>query len=277
MRFGGPVFFDGDDPGAWAAAVRAEGYRAAYCPVSAEAGSDVIRAYAQAAQQAGLVIAEVGAWSNPMSADAETAAQALEYNQRQLALADEIGALCCVNISGSRGAVWDGPHPQNLTAGTFEQVVTLVRQIIDAVQPRRAFYTLEPMPWMFPDSPDSYLDLLRAVDRKQFAAHLDPVNMINSPQRCLHNGDFLRECFDKLGPYIKSVHAKDILLADRLTVHLDEVRPGLGTLDYRTLLREMQRLPADTPLMLEHLPTEDEYQRAAEYVRGLAAEMEIPL
>jgi hypothetical protein len=31
-----------------------------------------------------------------------------------LALADEIGSLCCVNISGSRGSQWDGPHPDNL-------------------------------------------------------------------------------------------------------------------------------------------------------------------
>jgi hypothetical protein len=36
---------------------------------------------------------------------------------------------------------------------------------IDAVKPRRTFYTLEAMPWIFSDTPDSYLELMRAIDR----------------------------------------------------------------------------------------------------------------
>jgi hypothetical protein len=30
-------------------------------------------------------------------------------------------------------------------------VVAVVRDIMDAVKPTRAFYTLETMPWMYPD------------------------------------------------------------------------------------------------------------------------------
>ncbi len=52
--------------------------------------------------EAGIIIAEVGAWSNPMSTDPEEARAALAKCQTQLALAEEIGARCCVNISGSR-------------------------------------------------------------------------------------------------------------------------------------------------------------------------------
>ena len=61
------------------------------------------------------------------------------------------------------------------------------------------------MPYVLPDSPDSYLQLLEAIDRPQFAVHLDPVNMISSPRRFYGSGDFLRECFAKLGPYVKTV------------------------------------------------------------------------
>ena len=168
----------------------------------------------------------------------------MAHCKKQLALADAIGARCCVNIAGSRGAQWDGPHPDNLTEATFDLIVEMVQDIIDAVQPSRACYALETMPWMYPDSPDSYLRMLKAIDRPQFAVHLDPVNMISSPQRFFSNGDFLRECFAKLGPHIKTCHGKDIALGGRLTVHLDEVRPGLGGLDYHTFLTEMDRLPA---------------------------------
>ena len=39
------------------------------------------------------------------------------------------------------------------------------------------------MGWNLPDGPDAYLELIRAVDRKAFAVHLDVCNGINSPQR----------------------------------------------------------------------------------------------
>lgn len=277
MRLGAPVFDPYQDPATWIAALQRRGYRAAYCPLKPDADDAMIRAYARAAAAADIVIAEVGAWSNPLSPDEATRAAAIAKCQAGLALADAIGARCCVNIAGSRGPKWDGPHPADLTPETFDLIVQTVREIIDAVKPTRTFYTLEPMPWMYPDSADSYLALLRAIDRPQFAVHLDIVNLINSPQRYFANADLIRECVAKLGPWIKSCHAKDIALADRLTVHLDEVRPGLGGLDYRTLLRELDALDPDLPLMLEHLPGQADYDAAAAYVRTVAKEMEVRL
>ena len=275
MRLGGPVFGDVSTPELWIAALTECGYRAAYCPVAHD--SPQIEAYAQAAIDADIMIAEVGAWSNPLSSDTETRRKAIAYCQQQLALADRVGALCCVNISGSRGDPWDGPHPDNLTDGTFNLIVETTREIIDAVQPHRAFYTLETMPWMYPDSAASYAALIQAIDRPQFAAHLDPVNLINSPSLYFNNAALLRDCFAALGPVLKGCHAKDILLASRLTTHLDEARPGLGGLDYRVFLTEMAKLPDDTPLMLEHLPNAEEYALAAEFVRTIAAELGLPL
>ncbi|MEI6499934.1 MAG: hypothetical protein WCP21_02785, partial [Armatimonadota bacterium] len=115
MRLGGHIFTPTDSPEQWAQVVRSLGYSAAYCPVGPEASSAVIAAYAAAARAADIVIAEVGTWSNPMSPDAAEAQAALEKCQAGLALADEIGARCCVNIAGSLGAKWDGPDPRNLS------------------------------------------------------------------------------------------------------------------------------------------------------------------
>jgi sugar phosphate isomerase/epimerase len=272
MRLGGPIFEEVTDPDRWVAAVRRAGYSAAFCPVARGSSDDVITAYAKVAESADIVIAEVGAWSNPLSPDPDTRKTAMTLCKESLALADKIGARCCVNISGSRGDQWDGPHPDNLTEDTFEMIVETVRKIIDAVRPTRTFYALETMPWMYPDSAVSYLRMILAVNRKQFAVHLDPVNLICSPQRYFNNASLIRECFTKLGPYIRSCHAKDIALSGKLTVHLDEVRPGLGGLDYRAYLHELARLDPDTPLMLEHLPNADEYAAAADYIRSIAAD-----
>jgi len=270
MRLGGPVFGDTGDPAKWVEGVKRHGYGAAYCPVDNQAPDDAVRAYENAAKDAGIVIAEVGAWSNPLHPNADEAAKALQHCKDQLALADRIGARCCVNITGSRGEPWDGPHPANLTRDTFDRIVAYVRDIIDAVKPTRTYYTLETMPWMYPDSPDSYVELVEAIDRERFAVHLDPVNLVCSPQRFYGNGALIRECFEKLGPRIRGCHAKDIALSQKLTTHLDEVRPGLGGLDYRVYLRELSKLEPDVPLMLEHLGTPEDYHLAAGHVRSVA-------
>jgi len=61
LRLGGPVFEKYDSPDAWVKALKALGYSAAYCPVGAKESDDVVRAYAKAAKEANIVIAEVGA------------------------------------------------------------------------------------------------------------------------------------------------------------------------------------------------------------------------
>ncbi len=276
LRFGGPTFEKYDSPDGWVNVVKKLGYNAAYCPVGAGEKDDLVNAYARAAKKADIIIAEVGAWSNPISPDEKTRREALAKCRRQLALAERIGANCCVNISGSRGERWDGPSEENLTEDTFDMIVETTRAIIDDVKPTRTYFTLETMPWAYPDSPDSYLRLLKAIDRRRFAVHLDPVNLICSPQRYFKNGQLIRECFRKLGPYIKSCHAKDILLSLKLMTHLDEVRPGLGGLDYATFLRELSKFP-NTPLMLEHLPNAEEYRLAATHIRSVAKTLGLSL
>ncbi len=286
MRLGGPLFEEGvpvyqlrfcDSAGSWIQAVKNAGYRAAYCPVNPGSEREKINEYAQAAKKADIIIAEVGAWSNPLSPDKAERDKAKTKCKQALLLADRIGANCCVNISGSRGQKWDGPDKQDLTEETFEMIIDVVREIIDEVQPTRTFYALETMPWMYPDSADSYLRLIKAVERRFFAVHFDPVNLINSPHRYFTNGVLIKEFVRKLGGYIRSCHAKDIILSNKLTVHLDEARPGTGGLDYRTFLQEVNRISDDIPLMLEHLPSEEEYRLATGYIRGIAKEERISL
>ncbi len=277
MRLGGPVFGEFAGPQEWARAVRAQGYGASYCPVHDLADTDAVAAYARAAEEADVVIAEVGAWSNPLADDAEERRAALDKCKQKLALAEAIGARCCVNITGSRSTQWDGPSPLNLTRETFDMIVECTREIIDAVRPTRTFYTLETMPWAYPDSPDSYLELIRAIDRPAMGVHLDPVNLVCSPQRFCNTGALIRECFEKLGPWMKSCHAKDIALSGKLTTHLDEVRPGTGGLDYEVFLTEAEKLNPDMPVVLEHLPGQEDYEQAAAFVRATAERIGVTL
>ena len=278
IRLGGPVFDHYDDPGEWIAAIQKLGYRAINSPV--EPGTDplLIKAYEEAARKNDIVIAEVGAWSNPLSPNKAEAEKAIEKCIQGLQLADQIGARCCVNISGSKNPdYWAGPHKDNLTEETFDQVVETTRKIIDEVKPDRTFFALEAMPWSFTYSTETYLQLYRAIDRKRFGVHLDPVNMITSPRDYFCNGKLIREMFAKLGPYIKSCHAKDITLReDNYIPQLDELRPGLGKLDYPLYLQELAKL-SDVPLMMEHLETAAEYKLAADHIRSVGRSTQIDI
>lgn len=267
LRLGGPSFAKTDDPEALALLHRQLGYRAAYCPNVALTDTDRIRALQAAFAKQDVVIAEVGRWCNLLDADPEKRRANLKKVSEGLALAEAIGALCCVDIAGSFNTTsWFGPHPDNLTEKFFDAAVENARAIIDAVQPKRAKFCYEMMGWSLPDSPDSYVRMIKAVDRKGFGVHLDPCNLVNAPEKFYRNTALLNECFDKLGPWIVSCHAKDLTWDVEMNVHFREVAPGQGALDYATYLRRLAQLPHTPPLMLEHLKKPEEYVAARDHI-----------
>jgi sugar phosphate isomerase/epimerase len=267
IRLGGPSFAKTDDPEALALAHHALGYRAAYCPGVALKDTERISALAEAFARHDVVIAEVGRWCNLLDADSEKRRKNLETVTEGLALAEAIGARCCVDIAGSFNRTsWFGPHPDNLSQKFFDAAVENARKIIDAVKPKRARFTYEAMGWALPDSPDSYVKLIKAVQRPAFGVHLDPCNLVSSPDKFYHNTALLNECFDKLGKWIVSCHAKDLTWDVEMNVHFREVAPGKGSMDYATYLRRVTELPQNPPLMLEHLATAEEYAGAREHI-----------
>jgi len=267
IRLGGPIFIPMEDPEELALAHIKLGYRAAYCPNVNLKDSARIAALEKAFKKQDVIIAEVGRWVNLLDAKPEARLANMKQVTDGLALAEAIGALCCVDIAGSYSSTqWYGPHPENLSDRFLGEAVQNARKIIDAVKPKRAKFCYEMMGWSIPDSVDSTLRLIKAVDRAAFAVHLDPCNLINSPVRFYRNADLLNECFDRLGPWIVSCHAKDLTWDVEMNVHFREVRPGAGALDYRTFLRRLASLPHTAPLMIEHLPNAEEYDKARQYI-----------
>lgn len=276
IRLGGPIFDPPSDPEELARAHLTSGYRAAYCPEVSPLDKKHIHKLRHAFEKYDIAFAEAGAWCNLISVNNSERKKNFKYVCERLALADEIGAHCCVDFIGTLDPDSPfGPHPDNLSRATFELMVDTVRQILDEVKPCRTKFALEMMQWTFPDSVDSYLDLIDAVDRSSFGAHIDPVNLIVSPRQYFDNGTLIRECFQKLGKWIVSCHAKDIILRNKLSLHLDEVRPGMGNLDYKTYLTELNRLPGEVPIMLEHLSSAEEYTMARDHLFCLSKELGI--
>ncbi len=278
MRLGGSVMKPYNSPKEWLAHVKELGYSCVIFPVDSNVPAHVIREYADVCRDNDLLIGEVGAWRNVMARDEKERAANLDWNIRQLELAETVGANCCVNISGSFADMWDGYHPALDTRETWELVVENTRRIIDAVKPTRTAYSLEPMPWMVPESPEQYLQLMKDVDRPAFKVHLDYCNMLNSIDRYRHASEFITGCFDLLGKDIVSIHAKDALITQgALPVNINEVPPGEGSLDLALVTKLAHQLGEDTPVFVEHLPDHAAYMKAAAVMREAAKRAGVPV
>lgn len=257
-------------PQDWAAKHVALGLKCVNFPVDYTVGRENYMAYKKAADEAGLLIAEVGIWRNTLAANPEERTKWIDYAVNQLKMADEIGANCCVNVVGTPyGPRWDGGYRQNFSPELWEMAVKMIQQIIDTANPTHTKFSIESMPWMIPSSPDEYLRLIKDVDRPQFGAHLDVVNMITTPHRYFFNDEFLQECFTKLNGKICSCHLKDIKLKEEYTFQLEECACGQGSLDLKLFANLATQQNEKMPMIIEHLHSDKEYEASVNFVKSL--------
>ena len=183
IRFGGPVFANpiqaaapgeshgaaADDPVAIARAHRAKGFTAAYAPRVRLDDRDRIQAVRKAFAAEDVVIAEVGYWDNLVDTEPETRRRNRQCMLDALALAEELGAACAVDIFGSycHGNGNSQHVAANFSQDAFDEAVAMARFFLDTVKPKTAFFTYEIFPFSVVDSPAMIAKLIRAVDRPQ--------------------------------------------------------------------------------------------------------------
>ena len=273
MRLGAQVFIDTHDPEAFVAEHVRKGYSAAYCPdwINADTDNGLCTDFRKALEKHDVVLAEVGIWRNVLSKDPTEAKAAFDHSVRRLVTAEELGARCAVNIVGSwNKEYWDGSHEAHYSRDFFDAAVEAARRVIDAVKPKRTKMTFEIMPCQFIDSAAEYMRFIRAIDREAAGIHYDPANSISNPRLLYGNKEFFQNEFKILGNAIVSIHLKDLRLnPEEFTVNMREVIIGKGNIDYINLLRLIDKLPPDTPGMLEHLENETQYDEAAASLRAL--------
>ncbi len=254
-------------PEEWAANQIKLGCTTVVFPVQSNEPEKKIIAYKEAADKAGLTIAEVGIWRNALSTDPAEKKANMDYSAEQLRLADFLHARCAVNVAGAFGPKWDGGYKANFTDEAWKKTVSMVQEIIDRADPKNTFFTLEPMPWMIPTGPKEYLRLIESVDRDRFAVHMDIINMISSAERYFGAEEFVDECVEALGNRIKSCHIKDVHLDEKYTLRLEECGPGDGEFPLRYYVQRINELDPDMPVILEHLNTDEEYIKYMGYLK----------
>jgi len=269
IRLGAPIYLKSDDPVVLAKEHKRLGYTAAQCPPVTLQDKEKVEAVRKAYAAENVVIAEVGAWVNILHPDAAMRAKNLVRDRPTRA------GRCrgCPLQRGYRrvaGSEWKRRFPQYVER-IFRWHGGELPHIIDAVKPKRARWTIEMMFANLPDGPDSYLELIKAVDRKEFGVHMDVCNVLSSPEKYYKSGKYIDDMFKKLGQWVISCHAKDLRIAAFRSLQFVEVVPGRGVVDYQAYLRNLAQVPREAPLMMEHFAADDEYQEGAAYIRKQGA------
>ena len=262
------------NPDAYLAECRKYGFRAATCPDHNLGDGAQIREIRETFATEDVVIAEIGGWSNCLDPRTDERRNAVDTVSQALAVADEVGAVCCINLAGSfNSELMYAPHPDNFTADAFDAVVQWVKHVLREVKPQRTRLAIEAAPWTTIDSPEMYDRLLRAVDNAALAVHLDPFNFVTNARTYFRTGELVDRCFDLFGSQIVACHAKDLSQGDPKTVQIFEVPPGQGGFDYQRFLSRAEQLSPDLPIVIEHLDSEPEYADAAATIRAVAGEV----
>jgi sugar phosphate isomerase/epimerase len=228
-----------------------------------------------------VVIYEVGGYRNMLHTVEAERQKNLKYLARCVEAAEKIGCPMVGTISGSRDPANTrpdnfNPHPDNWTPATWKILVDGVKQVLKDTAGCKAALGMEAQVTTNLDGPKAHKRLIDDVGDIRCAVNLDPTNMI-SLEKYYHTTELLNECFDLLGESILGCHAKDtLILPDQQTVHVQEVCPGRGVMDYETFLVRMSRMKWARSILPEHIPG-NEYIEAKAYIEKIASRVGVKL
>ncbi len=293
LVLGGPVFMDSRDMynygvtlknegelEAFIAKVKEKGYKAIYCPIIDLDNYDLIDLTRKRLAEEDIIIAEAGTWENLLDLNLEDRAKNRDKMVQTILLADALGARTAINTSG---ALNFGSHRNhcaaNFTEEAFEAVLEQTRELLDRTNPKHTKLSYEIYQWHILDTTKEIKRMVDAINDDRFGVHLDLVNLLNCPRRYWRSYDVAKEFIDTLGEHLVSCHVKDVWMNQGVNDDLEfhEVPAGQGQVDIAGCMKLLSALPGEIPYMMEHLTSEEQYTQVCGYLRGLAAENNIPL
>lgn len=260
--------------------VRQAGFRGAsiFFPKPLEAEQAHVARLRMILAEAGLEAAQANGWYEVLvHPDDAVRAEGVRGIQALCRLGRQIEAGSVYVRPGSlnpRGAWY--PHPENHSPATFDRLIDSLKAAARTAEQEGVLLALEGHVLSPLDSAQRMRDALDAVGSPVLMVNMDPVNFIGSVGDVHDTTRVLTELFDKLGQSIIAAHLKDCALEDQLVLHIKEVLPGTGTLDYGLLLTRMQALQPDVYALIEHLP-DDQVPQARENVVRMAEKVKVAL
>lgn len=217
-----------------------------------------------------------GFWQNLVNPDENGRAEAVRVVQGAIQLAGWMGSRGIDTGPGSmspRGPWF--PHPDNWTPNARRQLVKSLKECAPVAQEHGVYLSMEGHQLVTLESAEVTAEILDEVNSPWVTSDYDSANWIGLKE-VYDTTTAVNRHFDVLGKHIVSCHAKDIWVEDKLCVHLQDGCPGKGNMDFRTVLRRMESLSPDFPVLPEGCGTDDLPQVVALF-RGFATELGIAI
>src|SRR5205823_5964843 len=129
------------------------------------------------------------------------------------------------------------PHPDNHLPRTFDRLVESMKQICATAEIEGVLVGIEGHVVSTLDTPQRVRNLLDAVGSRALKFNMDPVNFVGTVHDVHDTSRLLNELYDVLGNDMVAAHAKDCAIQDAHVVHIVEVIPCTGTMNYEIFMR----------------------------------------
>jgi sugar phosphate isomerase/epimerase len=245
-------------------------------PLDAEA-ADLMRV-AAAFKSADLDICQLNGWYEPIcSYDPAIREQGLLGAERLIEIGAAVDAVSVyIRPGGHNPAGHWFAHPENHSQRTFDLLVDAFRRLTRCATANGVKIAVEGHVLSALDTPRRMNELIRAVDSPALVFNLDPTNFTGTVRQAHNTAGVLNELDALLGDKIFVAHAKDLAIANKLVVQIDEVVPGTGSMDYPLFMQIFERRAPDGYFVIEHLPDVETLQ-ARDFIVPLAKRLGIPL
>jgi sugar phosphate isomerase/epimerase len=196
---------------------------------------------------------------NLVDANPEVRADALARVRRAIAVARLLGATMVNTGVGSHHPSFPyGPHRANHTPQAVETLVANLRHICPEASDAGLLVSLEPQVMTTIGDVETILTVVEAVGHPALRVNFDPVNLLGTLPAVYASAAAIRAIGDRLGSVLApSAHVKDIRPEPALVLHLEEVPPGEGFIDWAAYFAVCQGLGDGAALIVEHLEGDD--------------------
>jgi sugar phosphate isomerase/epimerase len=167
------------------------------------------------------------------------------------------------------------PHPYNWTTQAKDQLIKSLREVAPVAEDCGVYLGMEGHVLVTLNSAETMAEVLGAVDSPMVRCDLDPVNWITR-ETVYDTGTAITGMVATLGDFIVGGHAKDVVIEDRLVLHISECPAGSGLLDWDVFLPHIEALNPDFPLVVEHC-TSDDLPGISTFLHAKAAELGITI
>jgi len=235
-------------------------------------------------RDANLPIVAVSAYTNFIHPDPVKRQENIDYLKMMIRYARDLGCPYVASETGTYNEesdwVWDD---RNGSEKVFDEAIAIIKDITAYARDNGATFIVENYVNNVVGSVDQILRMFDEVGTEGIGLICDPTNYFDEAHYLNIDGT-LNEIFDKLSPYFKIAHAKDIKKAiDTSEKHADidadashsfrgsgaiELpAAGLGELNYELYVKRLAEKNPNIPLIIEHLD-EGDIERAKAFVDG---------